>query len=69
MTLEDRLLFHLVSRSACRGYLAGTRLLSFSSNVEQRLYPQWAVRVLQTSALPKGECYQTNDPIEQTVSM
>ena len=50
------------------GFLVGSRLLTFSSNIEQRLYPQWATRVLNLPTLPRGEAHSTNDPIEQTVS-
>ena len=41
--------------------------MSFSANVAHRLYPQWAVRVLNLPALAKGEIYQTNDPLSVTV--
>ena len=52
----------------CRELLQLSRLVSFSAHSSQRLYPQWAVRVLSLSALPKGEVYQTQDPLEATVS-
>ena len=51
-----------------RGLLVESKLLSFSANISRRLFPQWAVRVLNLPALPKGELYQTHDPIEVTVS-
>lgn len=49
--------------------LVNSRLVSFSANVGQRLYPQWAVRVLSLPALAKGEVHQTQEPLELTVSV
>ncbi len=49
------------------GLLVSSRLVSFSSHISCRLYPQWAVRVLSLPALAKGEGYQTQDPLETTV--
>lgn len=51
-----------------RSLLQESRLLNFSSGLEQRFYPQWSVRVLNLPSLAKGETYQTTDPIEQTVN-
>ena len=51
------------------GLLVSSRLVSFSSNISCRLYPQWAIRVLSLPALAKGEAYQTQDPLETTVSV
>lgn len=50
------------------GVLVASRILCFSPNISLRLYPQWAQRVLNVPALPKGEIYRTNDPVEVTVS-
>ena len=50
------------------GLLTESRLLSFSAHIPHRLYPQWAVRVLSLPALAKGEVYQTNEPLDVTVS-
>lgn len=50
------------------GVLVGSRILCFSPNIPLRLYPQWAQRVLNVPALPKGEVYKTNEPVEATVS-
>lgn len=49
-------------------FLQVSRLLNFSTGLENRFYPQWCYRVLNISSLQKGDVYQTNDPIEQTVS-
>lgn len=51
-----------------RELLQSSRLVTFSAHCRQRLYPQWAVRVLNLPALPKGELYQTQDPLESTVA-
>lgn len=51
-----------------RSLLQESRLLNFSSGLEQRFYPQWSFRVLNLPSLAKGEIYQTTDPIEQTVN-
>lgn len=50
-----------------RALLCDSRLLNFSTGLEQRFYPQWCARQLNLPSLAKGEVYQTNDPIEQTV--
>ena len=50
-----------------RGMLQESRLLNFSTGLEYRFYPQWSYRVLNLPSLAKGEQYQTNDTIEQTV--
>ena len=44
--------------------LCDSRLLNFSSGLEQRFYPQWSARQLNLPSLAKGEVYQTNDPID-----
>lgn len=49
------------------GFLKDSKLLNFDSNIDQRLYPQWAYRVLNLPTLTKGESYKTQEPIEQTV--
>lgn len=49
------------------GLLTESRLLSFSAHIPHRLYPQWAVRVLNLPALAKGEVYQTSEPLDVTV--
>ena len=59
--------FVLASFLYCRGLLTESRLLSFSGNIPHRLYPQWAVRVLNLPALPRGEVYQTHEPLSTTV--
>ncbi len=47
--------------------LTGSKVVSFSPNISQRLFPQWAKRVLNLPALAKGDVYQTTDPIHVTV--
>lgn len=47
--------------------LYNSRILNFSTGFDQRFYSQWSVRILNLASLAKGESYQTNDPIEQTV--
>ena len=51
------------------GILVESRILVFSPNISLRLYPQWAQRLLNLPALPRGEVYKTNDPIEVTVCL
>ncbi|XP_003384538.1 PREDICTED: uncharacterized protein C7orf62 homolog [Amphimedon queenslandica] len=51
-----------------KALLCDSRLLNFSSGLEQRFYPQWSARQLNLPSLAKGEVYQTNDAIELTVS-
>ncbi|XP_064406541.1 testis-expressed protein 47-like [Halichondria panicea] len=48
--------------------LSSSRVVSFSPHIQQRLYPQWAVRVLSLPALAKGEQYTTQDTLEITVA-
>ena len=48
--------------------LTESRIVSFATGLDHRFYPQWCFRVLHMSSLPKGEFYQTHDPIEETVS-
>ena len=60
--------YHSDSLQWHSGVLVGSRILCFSPNISMRLYPQWAQRVLNVPALPKGEVHRTNDPVETTVS-
>lgn len=59
--------YHGICVRVCSGVLMGSRILCFSPNISLRLYAQWAQRILNVPALPKGEMYKTNDPIEVTV--
>ena len=46
-----------------------TRILVYATNIKTKFYGHWCHRVLNLPTLQKGDCYQTNNPIQDTVSV
>ena len=51
-----------------RAMLVETRILVYATNIKTKFYGHWCHRVLNLPTLQKGDCYQTNNPIQDTVS-
>ena len=46
-----------------------TRILIFATNIKTKFYGHWCHRVLNLPTLQKGDSYQTNNPVHDTVSV
>jgi len=44
-----------------------TKILIFATNIKMRFYSHWCHRVLNLPTLAKGDSFQTNNPIQDTV--
>ena len=52
-----------------RAMLVETRILIFATNIKTKFYGHWCNRVLNLPTLQKGDSYQTNNPVHETVSV
>ncbi|XP_065898692.1 testis-expressed protein 47-like [Dysidea avara] len=50
-----------------KAMLVETKILIFATNIKMRFYGHWCHRVLNLPTLAKGDSYQTNNPVHETV--